>query len=263
MQLLGAITEPAAQAQSSSKLGNIDAHWWVAHHPFSKASPSPDPCLQEWFGRRFVDQVAALCQRSIEDCYREVATIQGQAAPVYFAEKHLPDEVPGIIWELYPKAREIFLVRDFRDVLCSIRAFNTKRGNLGFGRDLAATEQEYIVNLGREARRLLESWQNRKSRVCLVRYEDLVLRPMETLPTVLKYLGLELTTSLINEMVRKASLDTPELQRHRTSTDPRKSVGRWRTDLDSPSQVICEEVFGSQLKELGYYGEGHPAEVAP
>lgn len=263
MQLLGAITEPAAQAQSSSKLGNLDAHWWVAHHPFSRASPSNDPCLQEWFGHRFVDQVAALCQRSIEDCYREVATIQGQAAPAYFAEKHLSDEIPGIIWELYPKAREVFLVRDFRDVLCSIRAFNTKRGNLGFGRDLAANEQEYIVNLRREAQRLLNSWRNRSARACLLRYEDLVLRPTAILPVVLNYLGLQSATSRIDEMVRKASLDTSELEQHRTTADPKKSVGRWRTDLDSPSRFVCEEMFGSILKEFGYGGEEHMADVAP
>jgi Sulfotransferase family len=263
MHLLSALMEPATQAQSQTQFAKLDMiRWWVAEHPFPQASQGCDSRLQEWIGRRFVDQVAAVCQRTIEDCYREVAITQGQAAPAYFAEKHLPDEVPGIIWELYPKAREIFLVRDFRDMLCSVRAFNAKRRNLGFGRHLAASEREYIFNVGREAQRLLNSWKNRSARACLVRYEDLVLRPMETLVTVLKYLGLESTTSRIHEMVTKASLVTPELREHRTTVDTRTSVGRWRTDLDSPSQLLCEEVFGSLMKEFGYCGDEHLADVA-
>ena len=35
--------------------------------------------------------------------------------------------------ELYPDAREVFLVRDFRDMVASIFAFNRKRGVRGFG----------------------------------------------------------------------------------------------------------------------------------
>jgi hypothetical protein len=252
MQVLGAITEPAAHAESPSKLGNLDSLWWVAHHPFSKASNRTHPRLREWFGRRFVEQVAPLCQWSIEDCYREVAAIQAQAVPVYFAEKHLPDEIPGMLWEIYPNPKEIFLVRDFRDMLCSIRAFNTKRGTAGFGRNNAASEEEYIVNLGREAERLLKSWQNRGPKSCLVRYEDLMLEPIDQLSSILKYLGLESSDATIQDMIRKASVDSLELEQHRTSSEPGKSVARWLTDLDSTSLQICEQVFGTMLKEFGY-----------
>lgn len=258
MQLLGAITEPAAHAQSSTKLGNLDSLWWVAHHPFCKASPHTNPRLREWFGRRFVEQVAPLCQRSVEACYREVAAIQNQTAPVYFAEKHLADEIPGILWEIYPHAKEIFLVRDFRDMLCSIRAFNSKRGTPGFGRSNAASEVEYIANLGREAVRLLNSWHNRRVRSSLVRYEDLILDPAKQLRVILQYLGLEANTSMIDEMIGRASVDSPELEQHRTTSEPRQSVGRWPTDLDSTSLEQSEEVFDTVLKEFGYApGDGH------
>lgn len=251
IQFLSTLTEPAAHAQSSSKLVNFDTLWWVAHHPFSKASRSSDPLLQEWFGRRFVDRAATLCQQSIEECYREVAALQNQTNPVYFAEKHLADETPGIFWELYPGTREIFLVRDFRDMLCSIRAFNNKRGSLGFGRDRANNEQEYILYLREEALRLLGSWKSRRDRACLVRYEDLVLRPMETLKRVLEYLGLSSSDTQINEMIQGA-LGTPELREHRTTANPQESVERWRRDLDSPSQQFCEEAFGNVLRDFGY-----------
>ena len=38
------------------------------------------------------------------------------------------------MWELYPRAREVILVRDFRDMVSSMFAFNAKRGFQGFRR---------------------------------------------------------------------------------------------------------------------------------
>jgi hypothetical protein len=255
MQLLSAVTEPAAHAQASSKLGRLDSQWWVAHHPFARTPSTGDPRLQEWFGRRFVEQAAALCQSSVEDCYREVAANQDQPGAVYFAEKHVPDETPGIVWELYPQAREIFLVRDFRDMLCSIQAFNDKRGFIAFGRDLASSDREYILNVKQEAVRLLKAWKSRGSRTQLVHYEDLVQHPDETLTMLLRHLGLESTSAVVQGMIHRASIDTPELRQHRTSQDARSSVGRWRHDQDPLLQSFCEEVFGDVLKELGYAPE--------
>src|SRR5208283_3612145 len=252
MQLLGAMTEPANQALSASKLGNFDAEWWVSQDPFVRGSLFNNAPVQQWFNSRFVEQVAILCQRSLEDCYREIAAVQNQRTPVYFAEKHIPDEVPGIIWELYPNTREIFVVRDFRDMLCSIRAFNAKRGTLNFGRDLVASEEQYISRLGLQAQQLLSGWKSRSPRACLVRYEDLVLHPTETLQKVLRYLGVESGNSLVEDILRRASVDTPELEEHRTSGTALASIARWRHGLDSKSQLLCEQVFGDSLKEFGY-----------
>ncbi|MGA2902511.1 MAG: sulfotransferase [Candidatus Korobacteraceae bacterium] len=252
MQLVGAMAEPAYQAQALSKLGNFEPEWWAAQDPFQRGSLPQNAPWQQWFNSRFVEQVATLCQRSLEDCYREIATVQNQGSPIYFAEKHIPDEVPGIIWELYSKSREIFLVRDPRDMLCSIRAFNAKRGTLGFNRDLVASEEEYILRLGREGQQLLSGWKSRSQRACLVRYEDLVLQPIDTLREVLSYLEVESGNLLVEGMLRRALVDTPELEVHRTSETARASIGRWRDNLDSSSQLLCEHVFVDLLKEFGY-----------
>ena len=47
--------------------------------------------------------------------------------------------------ELYPDSREVFLVRDFRDMVSSILAFNAKRGARGFGRAAAETDAGYVT----------------------------------------------------------------------------------------------------------------------
>jgi Sulfotransferase family len=252
MQLVGAMVEPANQAQSSSALGNVSAGWWDEQDPFQRGSLGGSPAVQQWLKSRFVEQVAAMCQSSIEECYREISEAQGQRRGQYFVEKHIPDEVPGIFWELYPKTREVFIVRDFRDMLCSIRAFNAKRGNLGFNRDQVSSEQEYVQRLGREAQQLLSGWRVRKQLACLIRYEDLILKPTTTLQRVLSYVGVESGAAMTEEVLRKALIDTPELQAHRTSDSATASIGRWRRDLDDESKAMCNEVFGVALQEFGY-----------
>jgi hypothetical protein len=252
IQLLGAMAEPAYQAQSLSKLGNFDSDWWESQDPFQRGSLAQNAALQQWFNSRFVEQTASLCQQSIEDCYREIADVQNQPIPLYFAEKHIPDEVPGIIWELYPHTREIIVVRDFRDMLCSIRAFNAKRGTIGFNRDQVDNEEQYIYRLGREAQQLLSSWRARSDRACLVRYEDLISRPAETLRRILDYLEIECGSSMVEDIHRRALVDTPEMQSHRTSRSAQTSIARWHSDLDEDSKQLCEQVFGQALEEFGY-----------
>ena len=251
MKFLGALTEPAPDTQSSNGGEHPDAQWRVAQ-PFSNAPLLLAPAMHGMFGRRFVEQAADFFRRCGEDCYREIATLQRRSAPAFFAEKYLPYDVPGIVWELYPKAREIFLVRDFRDMLCSIAAFNRKRGSADFARNLAASEEQYILKVGEKAMRLRKAWNNRRDRACLVRYEDLASQTAETLATILKYLGLPADAARIDEMIAGAAVDTPDLRQHRTTPSLMDSVGRWRRDLSPELHAICREAFGEALADFGY-----------
>ena len=80
------------------------------------------------WGSDHVADLATFAQQRIDAVYRQVAAL-GDGRAEFFAEKCLPEgNVPQLLRELYPDAREVFLVRDFRDMLCSIRAFNEKRG---------------------------------------------------------------------------------------------------------------------------------------
>ena len=64
----------------------------------------------------------------------------------YFAEKFLLDPVLlDLTTEIFPGARELILVRDFRDRLSSVFAWNEKRGEHGFGHDAEMSQAEYLV----------------------------------------------------------------------------------------------------------------------
>ncbi len=49
-----------------------------------------------------------------------------------------------MIREVYPRAQEVILVRDFRDMVASILAYNAKRGYTAFGREHVDNDEEYI-----------------------------------------------------------------------------------------------------------------------
>jgi hypothetical protein len=207
-----------------------------------------------WLASIYVEQLISFCQRSIEAFYQQIALTQGQVEPIYFAEKSLPLPILRFMWELYPQAREIFLIRDFRDMVCSILAFNAKRGYQDFGRQHARSDEEYVRRLRSYAMDLLQSWKQRADRAILVRYEDLILQPVETLTAILEYLDLDNSSPTIYGMIRRASEETPELKAHKTSSDPKASIGRWLHDLNPSLQTVCQQALGDIIKEFGYAG---------
>ena len=98
---------------------------------------------------------------------------------------------PSLAAELYPNGRELFLVRDFRDMVCSMLAFNEKRGVSGFGRAEADSDMEFVETLGGQATSLARAWERRRDRAHLVRYEDLVLDPERALAGLLDHVGVD------------------------------------------------------------------------
>ena len=157
------------------------------------------------------------------------------------------------MWELYPDAREVVLVRDFRDMLCSILAFNAKRGVQGFGRDRADSDAEFVDEMGKPADALARSWEQRASKAHLVRYEDLVSRPAETVEGLLDYVGLDSGQQIVQAMLAELDQAGEEATKHRTtSAATDESIGRWRAELGPELLARCEQAFGPALEAFGY-----------
>jgi hypothetical protein len=226
---------------------------WVGHNPFYPEPVCTTPGLAAWFGRNYVEELAAFSQRCAEECYRRIADAQGQPDAVYFAEKHRADNLPWLVWELYPRAKEVFLVRDFRDVLSSMLAFNAKHGRRVFGPDHIGSDEEFARYMRNTTlRQLARSWPKRQDRAHLIRYEDLILEPVPTVRGLLTYLELEHDDAAIDGMLERASRESPEMQRHLTSSGVAASIGRWRESLAPEVQAVCNEVFADVLEQFGY-----------
>ncbi len=217
-------------------------------NPFTKGTIDPEAVA--WVVAEQPRLIGELAQRAIDGYYGSVAHGADKDSATHFAEKFPPTEAQPVATELYGATREIFLVRDFRDVLCSIRAFNEQRGFQGFGRAESSDELDYVKRLSGSATRLAESWRRREGHALLVRYEDLVRDPNDTLARVGEYLGLP--ASSIHTMVEATADRSDRLSTHRTTASSAASIGRWRTDLPSELIEACEQALGSSLAVFGY-----------
>ncbi len=260
IHLFKVISEPANPLESTPRL-----HYFanklnrIGHHPFYDFSNSYESF--SWFGVDYTKQVATFCQESIDKYYQNIAKIQGKSSSLtsskitYFAEKYhanLPHILQSLS-ELYSNFREIILVRDFRDVVCSMLAFNTKRNKDGFGLKKYKKPQDFVYEFAKNSvMPLLERWREYSAQVHLVRYEDLIQFPVETLSATFEYLGLENSPEIINKILEKVSQDTTQLERHQTSSNPESSIGRWQQELSPELKAVCNHVFAEVLAEFGY-----------
>lgn len=210
-----------------------------------------------------VHDLAADAVRGIDRFYALADEMDGRPAARegetrYFTEKNLRPE--WFYWEAYPRAKEIFLVRDFRDVICSSLAANAKWGTQFFGRRDAADDRDFVYRRAKMARPwILESWRARGPRAHLVRYEELIRDPEPVVARMLEYLELDAAPSVVREMLASAerTQGAGKRDRHMTSADPALSIGRWKTDLSPEMARACDEAFAEFFQ--AFYTEPAPA----
>ncbi len=260
MHMLRVLSQPADMINSYEPETFHNEIWQVGFNPFYDLQITHEPWAREWFGREYLERLARFCQSSIDSWYATVArTQQGDKPAIYFAEKHLwPNYIPVLIWELYPNAKEIFLVRDFRDMVFSILAFDRKRGFSGFGRPEGRSDEDYVrMELREMALNLRKSWVTRRDRAHLVRYEDLVFNPTDTARGILEYLELDASPQQVERLLASGNADPAVMREHRTSERPEDSIGRWRREGDERFRELCNEVFGDILDDFGYSEVGY------
>jgi hypothetical protein len=248
IDVLQGLAEPAAFRRQIAPNGPLGENWWIgAREPFPRRLVDED--VQGWLGGDSIEALAHFCQDRIDGLYRRVAERFERPGATYFVEKLGPD-TGALMRELYPGARELFLVRDFRDVVASIFAFNEKRGFQGFSRDRASSDAEYVSDwISESVGSFLRAWRARSDGAHLIRYEELVRRPREVLAGVLEFLELDAPRDTIDAMV--ASLDEPASDVHRT-TAAEDSIGRWERDLPDDVKEACRQALGHALDQFGY-----------
>lgn len=249
--VLLSLAEPAGYIRQIAPPPDVDdPGWWLG-----REAPLPwglrDTDVQEWLGGEAVEDLAAICQQRIEAVYDRIVVTTDTADAALFAEKSNL-RAAGLLTELYPDSREIFLVRDFRDMVSSILSFNAKRGAAGFGRAGASSDADYVSSLGGWATGLLRAWERRAGSAHLVRYEDLILDQERTVAGLLDYLGVDSGTETVAALRARIGDELPELADHATSDGPAASVGRWRRDLSAELVEQCERTLAPALTAFGY-----------
>ena len=248
IEVLRALARPDSFMRQVAPAGSLNDDWWLGRRdPRPRALGEAD--VQAWLAGQAVEELAAFAQARIESLYGRLAARDKRDGVVYFAEKLRNDIASDLAWELYPDAREVVLVRDPRDVLCSVMAANVKRGQRPPPENPArwiAEEFEGRITA------VADSWERRRDQAHLVRYEDLMLDPAPTLTRLLEYLGIDAGDAAVRQMLAGAAGSLPGMSEHRTTPDPQASIGRFTRDLDPALLEECERRLGHAIALFGY-----------
>jgi protein-tyrosine sulfotransferase len=171
-----------------------------------------------------------------------------------WAEK-TPLNIAHLEWTLshFPRARVVHVIRDGRDVVCSLRHHPVRRfvdgtwQSVPQDRSVTSCTRQWLSLTGKGLR-----WRN-DARYLEVRYEDLVEAPEPTLRRVMAFLGEPfdpawLAARLHSDPAEAASGPAPDA----SGAIRASSIGRWEHDLTLPEVDQVRRLATPRLLELGY-----------
>lgn len=175
---------------------------------------------------------------------RELLSPRGQASPArYYAEKIR--DARRLDRDALPGTRMIVLLRDPRDTLVSIESFSRAVGTRAIGGGDGREEMlRRFIRRQRERLEWIGSLQADEHAI-VVDYRALV-EDLEALAGRLAgWLEVDLDP-------RQVARDFRLRWVHGTSPDPRRSVGRWTTELDEATAARLQREIGAQMRAVGF-----------
>ena len=157
------------------------------------------------------------------------------------------------LFNFFPELRFIHIIRDGRDVTCSLRTHpkrkivNDKIIPLNTNNPFDWCVRKWVssINKGKNHRK--------NKRYIEIRYEDLVNEPEKTTERVFSFLGLKnISREKLLEFYKNQ--DTKKHIQNIEVNQPiyKKTIGRWKKDMSREEQKIFKKITGDLLIELGY-----------
>ncbi len=170
----------------------------------------------------------------------EQVKIFGDKNPVYTLE-------PERLLKIYPNAKFIHLVRDYRDQLVSIKKIDFEMGHPGV---VAQRWKDSIRKMERLAKIIPEN-------VFTLRYEDLVSNPEFHLRELCTFLGVDYDLKMLEAFNKKTEtgLDKNESERyHKSLTQPlnTSSIGVFKRHLSKNDIAMTEYIAGNVGEKYAY-----------
>lgn len=183
-------------------------------------------------------------------------------------EKHLIEKNPRnvlripYVKEIFPNSKLLHIVRDGRDVSCSLvpgcggerwahlkpPSWKTFSKRYSGALRCAYTWKE-VVEISLDDLRDVDHLQ--------IRYEELILKPLAVSKRIFSYLGLSLNPSVV-DFCEKISNDTnstyhAKYQDRWYQPNHSRRIGRWHENLTFKEQEEINELLGPLLSQLGYF----------
>lgn len=238
----------------------LDSHPNVAAGPetwlFVGRHADGFPWLADEYGlsREYVREMAASSPSLPEFIERFLGEYAERMGKGRWAEKS-PGNVMrlGYIFRHYPRAKFIHVIRDGRDVVCSIVSQRERLRKQGIDTPVDGTTADRIRFWLRAVHAGL-AWRG-DPRYLEVSYESLVHNPEAEARRVLDFIGEPWCDDVLNanevQKTRTQRINeygTPEV--HKPIF--KGSIGRWQSDLSPADIAVCHRIGGKLLAQLGY-----------
>jgi protein-tyrosine sulfotransferase len=238
----------------------LDSHSRIACGP--ESSLLAGSYLPEVLARKFdiaLPEIVALRRQAhdhaefIELFFAKYLTLRGKER---WSEK-TPRNVRYVeyLWKHFPQAKFIHVIRDGRDVVCSLRTHprhrlvNGERVPTGIRRSLAPCINVWLRDTAAGIR-----WRGH-TQYHEVRYEDLLTQSEQTLRRICDFIGEKFEAGML-EYHRNggASRDPNKFISNVAATQPLSdhAVARWRRDLTGDELALVEKMTRDRMRELGY-----------
>jgi hypothetical protein len=184
--------------------------------------------------------------QDVKRIYHRIAAAEGKE-PRYFIEKGMQVIDPARAHGLFAGFRTVTILRDPRDVLLSIRAFDASRGYPGFFEKPGMGDAESLAILRRQVETVLANM--RKAPTYVLRYDEMIANPERALE-VLRWLRLDASPGTVAQTIERSAVF--DARRHRTSPSAAQSVGRWPREMSPELQALFRETLDDLLTEMGF-----------
>ena len=208
----------------------------VGFNPFNDAEDAGDPVLRAYWSLTAPEILRGNFAALIDAYYTALAQTALKPQARFFAEKiGTPALVRQATGFMFGAVREIVLVRDPRDIVCSSKHF-WKRG---FADSVKSLRGQFAVMARPRTQPGLTQH--------ILRYEDLLTRPDAAMQGVCDFLGID-GAALEPEHEAERSI----FEVHGTSASPEATVGRWRRELSGDEAAVANHEFEPFLHAYGY-----------
>ena len=228
------LSSPADHERSTDPDLMATDPYHIGFNPYHDPLLYPHQLMDAYWGRTVPLTLSRNFRDLIIGYYDGVRMVQGKTSMRYLAEKTPPDPmVRQAATLMFGGFREIVLLRDPRDLVCSYNAFWTTPWD----------EARMLVRS--QLSPILQLFKQHSPYHIFVKYENLTLKSGPAVREIFAFLRLD-------HVAEAEANDASVFQKHGTSKSPAASVGRWRDALPTEQISLCNKEFAEYLDLFGY-----------
>jgi len=189
--------------------------------------------------------------QSIASAFRKVSGQDGDNLKFQIFKETSLEIYASEIFERFQDVKFIHIVRDPKDNYAAIKAGVKRYSTFG---DDEKTLLNSVLNRGKLGMKLasLNKQVFGDSRYKVVRFEDIVLNPKETLNDICQWLNIDYSENMIKPTVLSRPTKGNNYNGMEFYEISAKNVGRWRERISEEEAAIIEFYFSNEMSSFGY-----------